>query len=176
MNVKHIKNDTNLFKKFFRRHKNNLLIFTVLFLISFLLFNGILDFAFTTGDYTTLWTPVFNPESLYLYWSHPSVVLELFVLHKFFGANHLVFNLFGIFLRSLSAFVGFLLVTKLTKSRKIGLLSALLLVSSYIGIQATTWPGVHINYIDLIFVMLTSYRFLIYLFSNTKKNFIFFLL
>src|SRR5207237_770592 len=111
-----------------------------------------------------------------VYWGHPSTVFEFFLTYKLFGANPLVIDIIGILLRAIAAFVGYLFLTKLTKSKAIGIVFALLFVTSYNGYEATTWGSTHIVFIDLILITATAYWYLMYLSTKSIKHFFILLL
>src|SRR6266702_551351 len=93
---------------FYNAHRQSILLFVLLLLISFVLFGRILKFGFIYDDSLLLWASKYHPEYFGIYWGHPSTVIEFLVLYRLFGTNALLFNAFGIFLRALSAFLGYL--------------------------------------------------------------------
>lgn len=157
---------------YFRKY---ILLFLFLLLVSLLIFYRTLGFDFIIDDWILLWDSRFHIESYGIYWSHPGTVIEFFLFYKIFGANSFVFNLFGIFLRALAGFVGYLFIAKLTRSQLAGYIFAVFFVTSYLGIQSTTWASAHIVYIDLILITFTSYAYLVYASSKIKRDFIIFL-
>lgn len=161
-----------MFEKFV---KNNIFIFLVLFFITSILFFPTLHFDFLVDDWVLLWTSKFHPELYGIYWGHPATVAEFYIFERLFGINSVIFNVFGILLRTLTGFVGYLLLSPLTKSKKTGLLFSVFIVTSYIGLQSTTWASAHIVSIDLILIAYTCYRFVLYNIHNNKRNLLIFL-
>src|SRR6266704_2645874 len=82
---------------------------------------GRLYFTHNSGwhHYYLLWASKYHPEYFGIYWGHPSTFFEFFLFYKLFGINAQVFIAFGIFLRACSAFLGYLFLAKLTKSKLI---------------------------------------------------------
>ncbi len=154
--------------------KNNLVILIGLLLLTFLLFYKTLQFSFIADDFALTGSSKLGFGTYGIYWGHPASVIEFFLIYKLFGANIFAFNIFGILLRALTGFVSFLFISKLTNSKSLGIILSILLITSYVGLQSTTWASAQVAQIDLILVTLTSYLYLIYLNSKKLTNFIIF--
>lgn len=159
---------------FIKNYFFQLSLIIILFFISLLLFYKTLDFGFIYDDSYLLWAAKYHPEYFGIYWGHPATVLEFITLYKVFGLQSRVFMLVGILLRTLCGFTGYLFLTKLTGSRKLGIFFSLLFVTSFVGIQPTTWSSVHVVLIDLIALLLTCYSYCNYLIERSVKQFIIF--
>lgn len=157
-----------------KERKQLIILFLFLLIFSLLLFFPVIHFDFINDDSYLLWVSKFHPDHFGIYWAHPATVFEFFVLVKLFGTGSFAFNIFGIVLRGLAALTGYIFIAKITKSKIAGIVFSFLFITSYIGLQSTTWASAHVALIDTILVTITSYFYLVYLSSGKKSNFIFF--
>ncbi len=162
----------NLNLSFISKYKEGLFIFACLFLLSLLTFWKSLGFTFITDDYFLVWVSKYHQNLFKIYWSHPSTVFEFWTLVKLFGNNPIVFNIFGIFLRAASGFAGYFFIKKLTNSKLTAIIFTLFYVTSYVGLQSTTWASAHIAYIDLFLIIFSVYKFFVYLSTQRTKDFL----
>ncbi len=133
----------------------------------------ILTFSFWKDDWYLLWVSLYHPSRFLSYWVHPGTPIEFFILTKLFGTDAILWQLTGLGIRVLLAFVVYLFIRQLTKSSGVGILSGLFIAAGYMGLDSISWPSGHVASIAAIITCLCVTNFLRYCQTSKKRTLIF---
>lgn len=115
-------------------YKNWIFIATI-FLLPFICFWKVLSFEFFQDDYYFLWNAIYNPFVQIINFRHPGIPIEAFLLVPFFGLHQIVWEILGILLKGITAYLISIFLYKLTNSTRTGVLAGLFFAISYAGIS-----------------------------------------
>lgn len=118
-------------------------------LLTYTTFWQSLDFDFWRDDWAQIWQVTSSqiPLKVFLENSafnlHPGIVYEEVFLSKLFNQNSFLWNIEGIFLKSLGALSLSLMLFGMTKSKKVALYSGLIYATFPGGMESVTWLSAH---------------------------------
>ncbi len=143
-------------------------------LLIYITFGKSLNFPLWGDDWFMLWIVknFYGPGKEFSYislksYSQPWGVMNLvLIINKhFFGYSGFGYYLVSMTLRTLSAFAGYLFLSRFLKSKFIGLIGSLFVLVGYTGIESTNYT-IHMNtYLVLLFIFLTLICLI-----NSRKN------
>lgn len=138
----------------------------LLLLLSLASFWRGLFFDFYQDDHFFLWNGFYNPFVQFINFKHPGTPLESFVLAHIFGLNQVLWQIFGIVLKIISAYLVGIFLYSVTNSKIAGFLAAVFFAVSYAGMYAINAFNYHLPAIIAIFILLS----LIYLVKSIRES------
>ncbi len=165
----------NLFQNMFP-HFKNLLIFSIFILILCVVFKESLNLSLWGDDWQMFFliNNTYGPGNPFPYLSfkgylepHGVMKMLVMILRSFFGYNGFGYYLTALVFRAMSAFVGYLFLSKFTKSRLIGFTGSTFMLLGYTGIDTTNYMVHMTTYLVLIFFIIS----LIYFIDSYKNSF-----
>lgn len=141
----------------------------ILTLLAVAVYWQVLSFTFLKDDWGLLWGSLYDPSLYLAYAIHPVTPIEFFILSHVFGTNYFLWQLFGIFIRACIALFSGYFIFSLTKSWKAGILTAVFVVTSYVGIESIHFISAHATAISFLFMMWGLYLWIRYIQKESKS-------
>ncbi len=132
-----------------------LLFFSFLFLLSLLTFWKALSFDFFQDDYIFLWNALYHPFAQLFNFRHPAAPLEALVFVRLFGLNSTLWELLGITIKTITAFLTGVLLYKITNSKLAGFLAGVFFATCYAGMYIVNAFNFHVPAFVAIFALLS---------------------
>lgn len=168
-------------KDYYQQQKyiSQVLFFLILLALSFGEFYKILLFDFWVDDWYLLWGSLFHLPSTYWYYNHPGLPIEFFIVGRFFGTHVVLWQVFGITLKAVVAYLVGIFIYQLTRSKLAFFLSSVFFAVSYVGLETLYSPIMNVAALASIPLLLSGIFFIRYLRgkkNNVKLSIIFFLI
>jgi hypothetical protein len=149
-------------------NKFELKILFVLMILAFLTYWKLLQFDVWIDDSKLMWASLYHLPSAVTYYNHPGLPLYFLLFSKFFGDRYVLWQLMGIILKVVTAFVVGKFVQTITHSSRAGVLSAMLFVTSYIGLEAISAPIMNVSAVMSVPMLLSLISFILLLENKYK--------
>lgn len=122
-------------------------------------YGKVLDFTFWKDDWGYYWSLLHHiPYSAF--WLHPGTPLEFLAGIALFGTNTAWWQGVGLLLRFIAAFATASMAYALTKSRRTGMITGILMATTVYGMDAVGWISAHVLLLNIITVCSGFYFFL----------------
>lgn len=145
------------------------LLLALLTLLALASFWRVLSFDLWIDDWYLLWGSLHNIGATVWYYNHPDLPLQFFFLSRVFGVHAIYWELYGLLLKIIDAFlVGYFLFT-LTRSRKTGFLAAIFYASSYVGMETIYSPIMNAAAVVAIPLLLSLCAYIRFVRGNKKE-------
>jgi len=138
----------------------------LLSILSLFTFWQVLSFDFFQDDYFFLWNALHDPFVQFINFRHPGTPLEALLLGHLFGQNAFLWELLGIVLKIIVAYLTGIFLYKLTKSKVAGFLAGIFSAATIAGMYVVNAFNFHLPALVAIFLLLS----LIYLCKSIKEN------
>lgn len=129
----------------------------------------VVSFGFWKDDWIHVWNALYLRDWLSVMTFHPGSIIEFIILARLFGDNTVGWQVVGLLLRALTAFMVGWMVKELFSSWKAGIISTILFATSPIGVEAVGWPSGHIATIVALCLSVSVYYCLVYLRTHTIR-------
>jgi hypothetical protein len=139
---------------------------TLLVLLTFASFWRVLSYGFWIDDWPLLWGSLFNIQATFRFYDHPALPISVFILSHIFGLNHVLWNLYGLCLKVLTALLTAYFLYKFTGSKIAGFLAGILFAASYAGLEVVDTPSISAIGIVAIALLIS----LIFFIKGMKEN------
>lgn len=149
-------------------------IFMILLLpLSLLSFWRVLFFDILQDDNYFLWNAFYHPFTNVVNFRHPGTPIETIFLAPFFGLHIVLWELLGIVLKVIVAYLSGIFLYKLTDSKLAGFLTGIFFSTSYAGMYAINYYGATVTMFTSI-LLLSSLLYLLKALKGNRKNYYYF--